>query len=65
MSELEFQRCLKEIDSGNKNALKVIYDHYGYAVYSYALSFVKNRYVAEDTCQDVFIKLWNKSKASN
>ncbi|MEG1870799.1 MAG: RNA polymerase sigma factor, partial [Peptostreptococcaceae bacterium] len=69
MSELEFQRCLKEINSGNKNDLKIIYDYYGHAVYSYALSIVKNEQSAEDICQDVFVKLWNYSskyrKSSN
>lgn len=63
MSELEFQRYLKEIDRGNKNALKIIYDYYGHDVYSYAFSFVKNKQMAEDICQDVFIKMWNKSKS--
>lgn len=61
MSELEFQRYLKEIDSGNKDGLKKIYDYYGHAVYSYALSIVKCQGLAEDICQEVFIKIWNNS----
>lgn len=61
MSELEFEKCLNEINSGNKNALKKIYDNYAHSIYSYALSIVKNKHLAEDICQDVFIKLWNKS----
>lgn len=61
MSELEFQRCLKEIDIGQKEALKKIYDYYGHAVYSYALSIVKCTSLAEDICQEVFIKIWDNS----
>lgn len=61
MSELEFEKCLKEIDSGNKNSLKKIYDNYAHSVYSYALYIVKNQHLAEDICQDVFVKVWNNS----
>ena len=61
MSELEFQRCLREIANGKKEYLKNVYDYYGHAVYSYALSIVKCRQLAEDICQDVFIKIWNNS----
>ena len=61
MNELEFKRCLKEIDSGKKESLKKIYDYYGHAVYSYALSIVKCKGLAEDICQDVFVKVWNNS----
>lgn len=62
MSELEFQRCLREIDSGKKESLKKIYDYYGHAVYSYALSIVKCRSLAEDICQEVFVKVWGNSR---
>lgn len=65
MSELEFQRYIREIDDGNKNALKIIYEYYGHEVYSYAVSIVKSQHLAEDICQDVFIKIWNKSKNYN
>lgn len=61
MSELEFQECLKKINSGDKNSLKKIYYGYGYAVYAYALSIVKDTHMAEDICQDVFIKIWKNA----
>ena len=61
MSELEFQRCLKEISNGKKDSLKIIYDNYGYVIYSYALSIIKCESLAKDICQDVFIKIWNNS----
>lgn len=61
MSELEFQRCLKEIKNGKNNSLKVIYDNYGHVIYSYALSIIKCESLAKDICQDVFIKIWNNS----
>ena len=61
MSELEFQRCLREISDGKKESLKIIYDYYGHAIYSYALSIIKCEDFAKDICQDVFIKIWNSS----
>lgn len=61
MSELEFQRCLREISDGKKESLKIIYDYYGHAIYSYALSIIKCEDLAKDICQDVFIKIWNSS----
>ena len=33
MSELEFQRCLREIDNGKKESLRKIYDYYGHGSY--------------------------------
>lgn len=66
MSELEFQRCLKEIGNGNKDSLKIIYDNYGHVIYSYALSIIKCESLAKDICQDVFVKIWNgRSKYKN
>ena len=61
MSEFEFLRCLKEITNGKKEYLKKIYDCYGNVVYSYALSIIKSQTLAEDICQDVFIKIWSNS----
>lgn len=61
MSELEFQRCLREISNGKKESLKTIYDYYGHAIYSYALSIIKCESLANDICQDVFIKIWNSA----
>lgn len=66
MSELEFQRCLKEISNGKKDSLKIIYDNYGHVIYFYALSIIKCESLAKDICQDVFIKIWNgRSKYKN
>lgn len=68
MSELEFQRCLREIKNGKKESLKIIYDYYGHVIYSYALSIIKSEDLAKDICQDVFIKIWSngsKYKYSN
>ena len=66
MSELEFQRCLKEISNGKKDSLKIIYDNYGHVIYFYALSIIKCEGLAKDICQDVFIKIWNgRSKYKN
>lgn len=62
MSELEFIRYLKDIDKGKKDGLKKIYDYYGHSVYSYALSIVKCEKLAEDICQDTFIKIWDNAK---
>lgn len=61
MNEIEFRLCIKGIQSSNKESLKDIYDCYANSIYMYALTIVKNESLAEDICQDVFIKIWRNS----
>ncbi|WP_188315887.1 RNA polymerase sigma factor [Chitinophaga agrisoli] len=51
---------LEKIAQGDKEAFKIIHDHYWTAIYETAISFLKSREWAMDVVQDVFVKLWIK-----
>ena len=48
------------VSSNDSLLFKVLYDRYVIRVYSKCLSFSKNNQDAEDICQDIFLKLWDK-----
>jgi RNA polymerase sigma-70 factor, ECF subfamily len=48
---------LRRRDSG---AMAELYDRYGRAVYSLVLRIVRDRGVAEDLVQEVFLRVWNR-----
>ncbi len=59
--ELEYYiECIVE---GQKNALKNIYDILGGQVYAYAYTILKDRELAEDVSQEVFMKILNNAKS--
>jgi RNA polymerase sigma factor (sigma-70 family) len=55
MQETELISALK---SGDKNALGVVYDRYGAALYGVVLRIVQSPEVAEEVVQDVFLKIF-------
>ncbi len=55
MQETELISALK---SGDKNALGVVYDRYGAALYGVVLRIVQLPEVAEEVVQDVFLKIF-------
>lgn len=52
---------LKNIASGEKDALGELYDRYGRLVYSLALNSVGDQSVAEEITQEVFLRVWEKA----
>jgi RNA polymerase sigma-70 factor, ECF subfamily len=46
------------LQSGNQQALGVIYDRYGVSVYRLALRMLGNTTEAEDLTQEVFLTFW-------
>ncbi|MBO9732108.1 MAG: RNA polymerase sigma-70 factor [Chitinophaga sp.] len=59
-NEKEF---LDAIAGGDEQAYAQLYRHYWNEVYSLALSFLKSPALAEDTLQEVFVKLWLKRES--
>ncbi len=55
MQETELISALK---SGDKNALGMVYDRYGAALYGVVLRIVQSPEVAEEVVQDVFLKIY-------
>lgn len=52
----------KNINKGNKEAFKVLFElYYGKLLY-FAQSYISNKEDAEEVIQDVFVKVWKKRK---
>ena len=62
MTDDRFDECMQRMCTGDKNALKEIYDDYLSYVYSIIYGVLKNKEDAEDVTSDFFIKLWSNSE---
>jgi RNA polymerase sigma-19 factor, ECF subfamily len=49
---------LDQIAQGDENAFRTIFDHYRDNIYSFALKVLRHEAMAEETVQDVFLKIW-------
>lgn len=58
MEEKQFHACMKKIKSGDKSALREIYEAYIGYIYSVVFQVVRNKEDAEDITSEFFIKLW-------
>lgn len=47
-----------ELQRGSERAFTIIYERYHRLLYVLAYKYLKNKFVAEDTVQHVFLKLW-------
>ena len=54
----ELDRCLAELASGDSGALELLYHSTSSAIYSFALSILKNPHDAEDVLQDCYLNLY-------
>lgn len=61
MSDKQFVQCMKQIQHGNKNGLKMIYETYRGYIFLLILCIVKENETAEDLTADFFIRLWNRA----
>ncbi|ATC62683.1 RNA polymerase subunit sigma-70 [Nibricoccus aquaticus] len=52
---------LREIASGNKDALARLYDRFSRPLFAVALRILHDRAEAEDVVHDIFISLWQKA----
>lgn len=50
--------CLQQMAAGDQDALATLYEHTSAAVFSYALSVLKNRQDAEDVLHDCYLRLY-------
>ncbi len=48
------------VRSGEKKAYQILFERYAPKIYSFALSYLKNKADAEELVQDVFLKIWEK-----
>ena len=61
MENEKFDKCMYRIRSGDKNALKEIYEEYNDYIFHLLLSLIGNYQDAEDITVEFFIKLWDQS----
>ena len=49
------------LQTGDKKALTLLYDHYSSALFGVALKITNNEALAEDALQESFVKIWKNS----
>lgn len=52
---------MKRITARDQQALRLLYEQYGQAVYSLAYRILQNSILAEETTQDTFLKVWQQT----
>jgi RNA polymerase sigma-70 factor (ECF subfamily) len=53
---------VREVAAGSQDALAVLYDRHGDAVYAAAIRLTSDRQVAEEVVQETFLALWNRAE---
>lgn len=53
------EALVNRLKKGDESAFEHIYHYYKAPLYHFALRYLKDRTLAEDTLQEVFIKFWN------
>lgn len=61
MTEDRFERCIREMNRGNRDGLKEVYEEYATYIYGIVRQLLHNREEAEDITSEFFIRLWEKS----
>lgn len=62
MTDSHEQYILLRLAKGDKEAFAAVFDKYYGKVYTFVRSMVRQRAVAEDITQDLFVKLWEKRR---
>lgn len=58
MTDRQFERRVLQIQQGEKQGLKEIYDEYGKIIYQCAFRILHNKHDAEDITSEFFLRLW-------
>lgn len=58
----EESRIVQLLQSNSKDAVRIILERYGDALYTVALRIVGTKEVAEEILQDAFVKVWQKAQ---
>ncbi|GGW41862.1 RNA polymerase sigma factor [Arenibacter certesii] len=66
VDEAKSERILiLDLNKGNEQAFRKLFDTYGNDIYTYSLSLLKSPDSAKEIVQDVFLKVWLKRKTIN
>ncbi|MEX0774057.1 MAG: RNA polymerase sigma-70 factor [Balneolales bacterium] len=63
MHSLDNKDFIQGLRSGDKNVFEEVYLRYQRSVYGMAYRYLRDKELAEDAVQDVFIKLWHHRKS--
>ena len=58
---LDDMELVERVAQGDENALGLLYDRFGQAVYSLCLRIVRDSSTAEELTQEVFVRLWRSA----
>ena len=61
MTDSQFDQCMEQMQQGNNEPLKEIYNDYIGYIYSCIYSVIKSKENAEDLTADFFLKLWDNA----
>lgn len=61
MTEAKFEQCIRQMNEGDKEGLREVYEEYVSYIYGIVFQMIGNRENAEDITSEFFIKLWEKS----
>lgn len=61
MTEARFEQCIRQMNEGDKEGLREVYEEYVSYIYGIVMQMIGNRENAEDITSDFFIRLWEKS----
>ena len=61
MTEAKFEQCIRQMNEGDKEGLREVYEEYISYIYGIVFQMIGNKENAEDITSDFFIKLWEKS----
>lgn len=61
VTEARFEQCIRQMNEGDREGLREIYEEYVSYIYGIVMHMISNRENAEDITSEFFIKLWEKS----
>lgn len=61
MTEGRFEKCIRNMSRGSRDALKEVYEEYVSYIYNIVRQLLSTREEAEDITSEFFIRLWEKS----
>ena len=61
MTTFEFHRCITQMQQGDRDGLKRVYEEYSRLVYAAVRPLLSTQEDAEDVTVDFFIRLWEKA----
>jgi len=59
--ETSDEELILRISGGDREAIRLLYERHGRLVYGCALQVVSDAAAAEEVCQDVFLRVWERS----